>query len=125
MNDNSHHIIPLKYYIFTLCSLLILTFVTVFVAQFDFGVMNVPIALFIAVVKASLVIGFFMGLHFDRGFVAFFFLSSLFVIFLFFLFIFSDIVFRGATEPYEREIFDLKTPVRLIETSHDVESLHH
>ena len=73
MSDNSHHIIPLKYYIFTLCSLLILTFVTVFVAQFDFGVMNVPIALFIAVVKASLVIGFFMGLHFDRGFIAFFF----------------------------------------------------
>ena len=48
-----------------LLALLFLTFITVWVAQFDFGSANMLIAMSIASVKASLVIGFFMHLKYE------------------------------------------------------------
>lgn len=113
MKNTNTHIVPLKYYIATIVSLLFLTFLTVFIAQFDFGVFNLPIALSIACLKAAFVIGFFMGLHFDRGFISFFFLSSLLAIFLFFLFVFSDVIFRGSTEPLEASNFGFSDKIIL------------
>jgi len=44
-------------------SLIALTILTVVAARQDFGVMNTPIALAIAAIKASLVILFFMGVR--------------------------------------------------------------
>ena len=77
MSQNNHHFIPpLKYYIGTFLALLVLTIVTVAVAQVDLGVLNIPIALAIAVLKASLVLGFFMGLHWDNGAGRLFFISG-------------------------------------------------
>ena len=46
-------IIPLKYYIITLVALLILTVVTVLVAQVDLGFLNIYVAMGVAVVKAA------------------------------------------------------------------------
>ena len=46
-------------------SLFILTIVTVLVARQDFGVLNTPIALGIAVLKASLVVWYFMGVRWN------------------------------------------------------------
>ncbi|HLH42725.1 MAG TPA: cytochrome C oxidase subunit IV family protein [Bryobacteraceae bacterium] len=50
----------------TLIALLILTAITVAAASFDFGQGNVVIALFIATIKASLVVLFFMHLRWDK-----------------------------------------------------------
>jgi cytochrome c oxidase subunit 4 len=45
--------------------LLVLTLATVLVASQDFGMMNTPVALAIAVTKASLVVIYFMGVRYN------------------------------------------------------------
>ncbi len=56
----SHEEHSLKPYVLILVALLILTAVTVFVATIDFGAANDLVALSIAMLKAGLVISFFM-----------------------------------------------------------------
>ena len=55
-----HHVTGLPVYFGVFFALLILTILTVFVSTLDLGLMNTPIALAIAVCKATLVILFFM-----------------------------------------------------------------
>jgi cytochrome c oxidase subunit 4 len=62
------HIVPVKVLAATGIGLLILTAITVWVASFDFGNINIWVALFIAAFKASLVVLFFMHLRYDRPF---------------------------------------------------------
>ena len=57
---------PVRLYIIVLSCLLFLTFITVLVAQFDFGDANIFAALLIATVKATLVALFFMHLLHDK-----------------------------------------------------------
>ena len=47
--------------------LMFLTFITVYVAQFDFGALNVPIALLVASIKAGVVALHFMHLKPEDG----------------------------------------------------------
>ncbi|MEK9657891.1 MAG: cytochrome C oxidase subunit IV family protein [bacterium] len=124
MSNNDHFIVPVSTYLSTFLALIFLTVLTVVVAQFDFGPFNIAVALFVACIKASLVIGFFMGLHWDRGFIAAFFLSSLLAIALFFLFVFADVGFRGATEVKEKGKFGIKSPVKLIDDADRYHSTH-
>ena len=60
------HIISFKYTLGTFLALMVLTVVTVGVAQFDLGAMDMPVALLVAGVKATLVCLFFMHLRWDR-----------------------------------------------------------
>lgn len=46
-------------------ALLVMTAATVWVAYFDLGLMNTPVALGIAFLKASLVVIYFMGLRYN------------------------------------------------------------
>ncbi len=62
-DHTTHHIIPPKVYFIVFLLLMVLTFLTVFAATFDLGALNTPIALAIAVTKASLVFLFFMGVR--------------------------------------------------------------
>jgi cytochrome c oxidase subunit IV len=55
-----------KAYAATLAALLVLTAITVAVAQFDFGSVNVVVALVIATIKATLVALIFMHLRWDK-----------------------------------------------------------
>lgn len=67
--DHSHelgHIVPFQTYIKVLGTLLFLTFITVLVAQFDFGNWNIVVAMLVASVKALLVALFFMHLKFEH-----------------------------------------------------------
>ncbi len=77
------HIVPVRFLVATGVALLILTVVTVWIAKFDFGTANVWIALGVAVVKASLVVLFFMHLRWDRPFNALVFITSLAFVALF------------------------------------------
>ncbi len=67
MSSNHGHghppITPVSTYVLIWICLVIGTAVTVFAASKDFGAMNTPIALAIAVTKASLVVIFFMGVR--------------------------------------------------------------
>lgn len=72
------HVAAAKTLLATGGSLLLLTAVTVGATKFDFGGgMNLAIAMFIAVVKATLVILFFMHLRYDKVFHSVIFLSAL------------------------------------------------
>ncbi|HVS30930.1 MAG TPA: cytochrome C oxidase subunit IV family protein [Thermoanaerobaculia bacterium] len=63
----THHVSSLAMYFGVFLALMVLTAVTVWVSRIDLGAMNVPVALAVAIVKAALVILFFMHvLHSTR-----------------------------------------------------------
>tara|TARA_B100001996_G_scaffold369732_1_gene343424 strand:- start:781 stop:1062 length:282 start_codon:yes stop_codon:yes gene_type:complete len=62
--------------------LMFLTFITVWIAQFDFGALNVPIALLIASVKAGVVALYFMHLKYEDGMTWIFATYPIFLLFL-------------------------------------------
>ena len=78
------HVVPPWVLISVFVGLLFLTFITVAVTHFDFGrVVNVWVALAIAVAKASLVALFFMHLRWDSPFNGLVFVAALFFVALF------------------------------------------
>lgn len=58
-------ITPVGTYVNIFAALLVLTGVTYVVATFDFGLLNTPIALAVAVLKAALVVVYFMGVRYN------------------------------------------------------------
>ena len=80
-NDSGHpevgHVVPLGMLFGVLAVLLVLTVVTVAVTFVDLGPMNLVVALVIALVKASLVLLYFMHLRWDRPFNAVILISAL------------------------------------------------
>ena len=89
MGSGTHHIIPLKTFVYVLIALLFLTVVTVAIGQVDFGEFNLIVGMAIATVKASLVLAFFMHLKYDDRFYLWIFLLGVF--FLVVMFFFSDL----------------------------------
>lgn len=65
VDHSDHHEITLEDNIGVFVCLLCLTIVTVVVATFDMGILNLPVALLVASVKATLVFLYFMHLRFD------------------------------------------------------------
>ncbi len=63
--SKGHYIVPSKILTQVLLALVALTFLTVFTAQLHLGVLAGPIAFLIAIVKALLVMAYFMGLKYD------------------------------------------------------------
>ncbi|HOC16745.1 MAG TPA: cytochrome C oxidase subunit IV family protein [Vicinamibacterales bacterium] len=59
------HVIPRRIYYVIFAVLVVLTLVTTEVAFFDFGLMNPVIALTIAVVKATVVVLYFMHMRYS------------------------------------------------------------
>jgi cytochrome c oxidase subunit 4 len=80
-HDDHHglsHVASLKVLLGTGGTLLMLTLVTVLATKIDFGAnINLALAMFIAVTKATLVILFFMHLKYDRLFHTVVFVSAL------------------------------------------------
>lgn len=60
-----HHIVPFNVLGRVAAALLVLTVLTVATSRMHLGVMAAPVAFAIALVKAFLVMGFFMGLKYD------------------------------------------------------------
>ncbi len=106
--SESHYVVPLKYYLGTGIALLVLTVITVLVARIDLGVLNVPIALAVAILKASLVITFFMGLRWDKGFNTLILLSTIVFILIFMAFTLSDTMTRGAVDDDNEGSYNIK-----------------
>ena len=69
---SNHHIVPLKIYFLIFFALIIGTVITVAVAFVDIGILNTPLALIIALAKASLVILFFMHVKYSPKLVGLF-----------------------------------------------------
>lgn len=59
----AHAIVPARYYVFNFAALMVLMVLTVWVARHDFGWLNLPIALLIAITKATLIVLIFMDVR--------------------------------------------------------------
>ena len=66
MAHAEHHVTPIKTLIQVFLALIALTVITVVAARMELGPLNVPIALTIAIVKASFVVVIFMALKNDN-----------------------------------------------------------
>ena len=99
MSQQAHsrvgHIVPLRVLFAVLTALLVMTYVTVAVSGRDFGRFNLWVALGIAVVKASLVLLFFMHLKYDKPFNAVVIITSMALVMLFI------VIALGDTRQYE------------------------
>ena len=91
---SNNHIIPFGVYIKVLSALLILTVITVAVAQVNFGAWNAVIAMGIATVKAALVLLYFMHLKYDDKIYPVIFLTGVFFLIVIFLFCEFDLITR-------------------------------
>ena len=109
--NHSHHVVPLRYYLGTGASLLVLTIITVWVSRIDLGFLNVPVALAIAVVKASLVVTFFMGLRWDRGFNVMILLCTVLFILIFLFLTLTDTMARGQIDKRNEGVHNLQKRV--------------
>jgi cytochrome c oxidase subunit 4 len=113
MSNNTHddehgeglgHVLPFSVYRNVLIALLVLTFVTVWVAKdptFDFGHWNIAIAMAIASVKALIVALFFMHLKFEDRITWLYAALPLFLLVLMMGLIFLDHPFRRNDQPIE------------------------
>ena len=126
MSENEDHfIVPVKYYVATLVSLLILTFITVGVALVDFGSFNTIIALGIAVIKATIVLCIFMGLYWDEAFNRVIVIGSATFFALFIAFLLVDVATRDDIYSDERDYHNIKSPVKVVdEYSHHGKDYH-
>jgi len=94
-NKESHHIISDKIYMNTFIFLLVFTIITVIISRIDLGILNTPIAIGIALVKATVVALFFMGLKWEKGINLVLVWGAIIGIIIFFGLTFADISFRG------------------------------
>jgi len=105
-HPHEHFIVPWQTLLGVLVTLLILTMLTVNVAQFERfaasewgwsfpGWSNIVIALAIAGVKGTLVVMYFMQLRWDKGLNVVLFLFTLFAVMLFLMFTAIDLTGRG------------------------------
>jgi cytochrome c oxidase subunit 4 len=83
--DDHHvgHVVPMKILVGVFAALVFLTIATVSASYVDFGELNLVVALAIAVVKATLVVLFFMHLIWDRPFNAIVFVGCLIFVAIF------------------------------------------
>jgi cytochrome c oxidase subunit 4 len=65
MSTGHAPVVPVTTYVAIFVSLLVLTGLTYVVATYNFGYLNTPIALAVALLKASLVVIYFMGLRYN------------------------------------------------------------
>jgi cytochrome c oxidase subunit 4 len=93
--SGQHHIVPLRVYFVIFGALMALTALTVWVAFHDFGTFNVVIALGIAIVKASLVILFFMHVWYSSSLVKIAAAAGFFWLLILLGYTLMDVIARG------------------------------
>lgn len=95
-HDDYHvHVAPVSMYLAVFGALFVLTIITWWVATFDLGAINTPLALGIAFLKASLVVMFFMHLKYNAKILWMVAVCSVLMTVVMFVFTMSDYVSRG------------------------------
>ena len=64
-NDEKHHIVPYRTFLLVLLVLLVFTFISIGVTNYNLGPVTVLVALLLATVKTILVLTYFMHLKYD------------------------------------------------------------
>lgn len=93
--DHAPHVLPLQVYLVIGTALLIMTGITVTIAQYDFGSWNLMIAMLIAGLKATLVALYFMHLKYDHKIYAMVFVIAILMLVVFIVFTMFDTMHRG------------------------------
>jgi caa(3)-type oxidase subunit IV len=94
-HEHEHHILADGTALAVLGALLVLTVITVAVSRVDLGALNFTVALLIAIVKASVVGLWFMGLKYDHKENSLIFVSSFLFLAIFIVLTATDLLFRG------------------------------
>jgi cytochrome c oxidase subunit IV len=93
-----HHVVPLKYYFGVFGLLMVLTALTVFVAQFDlekiWGPLNIIVAMTIAVIKATAVVLIFMHVRWSSKLTQLILASGIFWLIILLVLTFADYAVR-------------------------------
>jgi len=92
--DPQHHVTSIGVYLVIFTALMVLTGLTVLVSTMNFGALNTPIALTIAICKATLVILFFMQVRHSTRLTWCVVLGSVFFLGVLFALTFSDYLSR-------------------------------
>jgi caa(3)-type oxidase subunit IV len=102
-NHTQPHVLPLSVYLKVGLFLIVLTGITVFAAQIDFGPWNLVIAFAIAAFKATLVALYFMHLKYDSRLYSVVFGIGIFLLAVFIIFIMFDTLRRGDLDPIKEK----------------------
>ncbi len=94
--QHKHHILSPALGLKVWLCLIALTVVTVAISRVDFGILNFPIAMAVASVKALLVVAFFMGLKYDSNENRVIFGGGLIFVAIFIILTSADLFFRPA-----------------------------
>ncbi len=94
MSEEHTHIVPYRTFVVIWVALLILTAVTVAVAQFNLGALNIWVALGIATLKSGLVIAVFMHMKYESLLFKLSLLSALAILAIFIGLNFFDVLYR-------------------------------
>lgn len=89
-HEDHHHVSPIWVFTIVFVALLCLTILTYVVSFLGLGAASLPVAMTVAGVKASLVIGFFMHLKYEDRFYSFIFASTFLFVAIFFGFVLFD-----------------------------------
>ncbi len=94
MTEEHAHLVPYKTFLLIWVALLVLTVITVAAAQFDFGALNIWIALGIATLKSSLVVAIFMHMKYEQWLFKLALLAALAILAIFIGLTFFDVLYR-------------------------------
>lgn len=91
----THPVVPVKTYALVFAALIVLTVTTVEVSKIELGVFNFVCAMTIAVIKATLVVWFFMHVRDSTSMTKLFVVAGLFWMSILIVFTMSDYASRG------------------------------
>jgi cytochrome c oxidase subunit 4 len=94
MSEQHEHIVPYRTFAIVWGILLVLTGLTVWVAQYNLGALNIWVALGIASLKSGLVIAFFMHMKYEQPVFKICLLAALAILAIFIGFTFFDVLYR-------------------------------
>ncbi|MGK2907129.1 MAG: cytochrome C oxidase subunit IV family protein [Desulfuromonadales bacterium] len=94
MSEQHAHIVPYKTFLVIWVALLILTGITIAVAQYNLGALNIWVALGIATLKAGLVVAVFMHMQYENRLFKLSLLSALAILAIFIGLTFFDVLYR-------------------------------
>lgn len=94
MSEEHAHIVPYKTFAIVWVGLLILTGVTIAVAQYNLGALNIWVALGIATFKSGLVVAFFMHMKYENRLFKLSLFAALAILAIFIGFTFFDVLYR-------------------------------
>jgi cytochrome c oxidase subunit 4 len=90
----AHHVVPQKIYLLVFATLLCLTLITVDVAFYNFGWLNLYIAMGIATTKATVIVLYFMHVRYSSRLIWIFAIAGLFWLAILFVLTFGDYLTR-------------------------------